>query len=136
MSIFAKKKRYFAQLQSNLVILLIFFTKIAITQPKKSKFKLCCVYSHLLISGHLLGRLSLSQKSLNYTQRQGKVQNQQKFANFLHCKKLKLHFLKNFPRFDLTDFFCDFLHMRPFIFHWPIAWNRTGVIGGMHGWRE
>ena len=32
-------------------------------------------------------------------------------------KKLKLHFLRNFPRFDLTASFCDFPHIRPMIFH-------------------
>ena len=41
MAILVKKARYFAHLQSNLVILPIFFTKMAISQPKKvqiSKF--------------------------------------------------------------------------------------------------
>ena len=38
---FCEKTMYFAHLQSNLVILLIFFTKIAITQPKKVKIQKC-----------------------------------------------------------------------------------------------
>ena len=59
----------------------------------------------------------------------------QKGPIFYIEKKFKLHFLKNFPRFDLTAFFCDFLHMKPFIFHWQSTWYRTGVMGGMHGWR-
>ena len=40
-----------------------------------------------------------------------------KIGQFFALKKLKLHFLKNFPRFDLTAFFCDFLYIRPIIFH-------------------
>ena len=40
------KRRYFAQLQSNLVILQIFFTKMAITQPKKVQIpKFWCLKS-------------------------------------------------------------------------------------------
>ena len=39
-----------------------------------------------------------------------------KIGQFFALKKLKLHFLKNFPRFDLTAFFCDFPHIRPIIF--------------------
>ena len=43
---FREKTRNFAHLQSNLVILLIFFTKIAITQPKKVKIqKILCIKS-------------------------------------------------------------------------------------------
>ena len=41
----------------------------------------------------------------------------------------------NFPRFDLTPFFCDFLCIRPIIIHWQSSWYRTGVVGGMHMWR-
>ena len=37
---FCEKTRNFAHLQSYLVILLIFFTKIAITQPKKVKIQI------------------------------------------------------------------------------------------------
>ena len=44
MAIFVKKLGILlTHLQSNLVNLLIFFTEIAITQPKKAKFKNFCV---------------------------------------------------------------------------------------------
>ena len=59
-----------------------------------------------------------------------------KICQFFALKQLKLHFLKKFPRFDFTAFFCDFLCIRPMIIHWQSSWNRTGVVGGMHGWRE
>ena len=40
-----------------------------------------------------------------------------KIGQFFALKKLKLHFLKNFPRFDFTAFFCDFQCVRPIIIH-------------------
>ena len=38
--------------------------------------------------------------------------------------------------FDLTAFFCDFPHIRTLIFDWESSWYRTGVVGGLHGWRD
>ena len=59
-----------------------------------------------------------------------------KIGQIFALKKLNLHFLKNFPRFDFTAFFCDFQCIRPIIIYWQSLWYRTGVVGGMHGWRE
>ena len=136
MAIFVKKTRYFAHLQSNLVISQIFFTKMAITQPKKVQIpKFCCLKSSTNIWPSFRNIYSISKVIKIYLQGR-KGSKPAKIGKFLHCKKLKLHFLKNFPRFDLTAFFCDFLHMRPFIFRWQSSWYRTGVMGGMHGWRR
>ena len=130
-----KKTRYFAPLQSNLVILPIFFTKMAITQHKKVQIpKFWCLKSCTNI-WLPFGNIHSIQK-INKIELQGKKGSKfAKIGQFLHCKKLKLQYLKNFPRFDFMDFFCDFLHMRPLIFHWKSSWYRTGVMGGMHGWR-
>ena len=133
--IFCEKTKYFAHLQSNLVISQIFFTKMAITQPKKVQIpKFCCLKSSTNIWPSFRNIYSISKVIKIYLQGR-KGSKPAKIGKFLHCKKLKLHFLKNFPRFDLTAFFCDFLHMRPFIFRWQSSWYRTGVMGGMHGWR-
>ena len=58
-----------------------------------------------------------------------------KIGHIFALKKLNLHFIKNFPRFDFTAFFSDFQCIRPIIIHWQSSWYRTGVVGGMHGWR-
>ncbi len=38
-----------------------------------------------------------------------------KIGQFFALKKFKYPFLKSFPRFDLTAFFCDFPHVRKFM---------------------
>ena len=58
-----------------------------------------------------------------------------KIGQIFALKKLNLHFLKNFPRFDFTAFFCDFQCIRPIIIHWQSSLYRTGVVGGLYGWR-
>ena len=114
---------------------LVFFMKSAITQPKKVQIpKFWCLKSctNIWLS---FGNIHSIQK-IKKIELQGKKGSKfAKIGQFLHCKKLKLQYLKNFPRFDFMDFFCDFLHMRPLIFHWKSSWYRTGVMWGMHGWR-
>ena len=110
--------------------------KSAITQPKKVQIpKFWCLKSCTNIWVPF-GIIHSIQK-INKIDKEGKKGSKfAKIGQFLHCKKLKLQYLKNFPRFDFMGFFCDFLHMRPLIFHWKSSWYRTGVMGGMHGWRE
>ena len=62
MAIFVKKNKYFAPLQSNLVILPIFFTKMAITQPRMIQIpKFWCLKSCTNIWLHF-GNIHLIKK--------------------------------------------------------------------------
>ena len=115
---------------------LVFFTKIAIAQPRKVQIpKFWCLKSSTNIWVPF-GNIHSIQK-INKIELQGKKGSKfAKIGQFFTLQKMKLQYLKNFPRFDFMDFFCDFLHMRPLIFHWKSSWYRTGVMEGMHGWRE
>ena len=132
---FSLKMRQFVHLQSNSMILHKFFTKIAISQPRIVQIsKFWCLRSSTNIwpaNGNINSIPKVKKIEL-----EGKEASKlAKIGQFFALKKLKLHFLKNFPRFDFTAFFCDFQCIRPIIIHWPSSWNRTGVVGGMHGWR-
>ena len=73
-----------------------------------------CLKSHQQVSGYLLGTLIKSKKSKIWNS--GKIGSKlAKKGQFFALKKLNLHFLKNFPRFDLTSFFGDFHCIRPVI---------------------
>ena len=112
-----------------------FSTKMAITSPRKVQIpKFWCLKSstNIWLS---FGNINLITKVKNMELVQKEGSKLAKICQFFALKKLKLHFLKNFPRFDFTAFFCDFQCIRPIIIHWPSSWNRTGVVGGMHGWR-
>ena len=113
-----------------------FFMKIAITQPRKVQIpKFWCIKSstNIWLSS---GNINSIQKVKNMELEQKEGSKLTKFCQFFALKKLNLYFLKYFPRFDLTSFFCDFQCIRPIIIHWTSSWNRTGVVGGMHRWRE
>ena len=121
------------------------FTKIAITRPRMVQIpKFWCLKSSTNIWPSFRNIYSVPKVIKIYSDGR-KGSKPAKMGQFftsiftkicLHCKKLKLHLLKIFPRFDLTAFFCDFVHMRPFRFNWQSSWYRTGVLGGMHGWRD
>ena len=105
---------------------------MAITQPRKVQIpKFWCLKSSTNIWPSF-GNINSIPK-VNKIEWEGKKGSKSaKIGQFFALKKLKLHFLKNFPRFDLTAFFCDFPHIRPIIFYWESSWYRiTGQV-----WRE
>ena len=112
-----------------------FFTKMAITSTRKVQIpKFWCLKSSTSIWPSF-GNINSIQKVKNMELEQREGSKLAKIGQFFALKKLNLHFLKNFPRFDFTAFFCDFQCIRPIIIHWQSSWYRTGVVGGMHGWR-
>ena len=107
---------------------------MAITQPRKVQTpKFWCLKSstNIWLSS---GNINSIPKVKNIELEWKEGSKLAKIGQFFTLKKLKLHFLKNFPRFDFTAFFCDFQCIRPKITDWPSSWNRTGVVGGMHRW--
>ena len=117
------------------MILQTFFTKMAITSPRKVQIqKFWCLKSstNIWLS---FGNLNSIQKVKNMELEQKEGSKLAKIGQISALKKLNLHFLKNFSRFDLTAFSCDFKCIRPIIIHWQSSLYRTGVVGGMHGWR-
>ena len=113
-----------------------FSTKMAITSPRKVQIpKFWCLKSstNIWLS---FGNLSSITKVKNIELEQKECSKLAKISQIFALKKLNLHFLKNFPRFDFTAFFCDLQCIRPIIIHWQSLWYRTGVVGGIHGWRE
>ena len=122
--------------QCNSMILQTFFTKMAITSPRKVQIqKFWCLKSstNIWLS---FGNLNSIQKVKNMELEQKEGSKLAKIGQISALKKLNLHFLKIFSRFDLTAFSCDFKCIRPIIIHWQSSLYRTGVVGGMHGWRE
>ena len=123
-------------LQCNSMILQTFFTKMTITSTRKVQIpKFLCLKSCTNI-WPANGNINSILKGKNIELKGKEGSKLAKIGQFFALKKLKLHFLQNFPRFDFTAFFCDFLGIRPIIIHWQSSWNRTGVVGVMHGWRE
>ena len=113
-----------------------FFTKMAITSTRKVQIpKFWCLKSSTSIWPSF-GNINSIQKVKNMELEQREGSKLAKIGQFFALKKLNLHFLKNFPRFDFTAFFCDFQCIRPIIIHWQSSLYRTGVVGGMYGWRE
>ena len=122
--------------QCNSMILQTFFTKMAITSPRKVQIqKFWCLKSSTDI-WLSFGNLNSIQKVKNMELEQKEGSKLAKIGQISALKKLNLHFLKIFSRFDLTAFSCDFKCIRPIIIHWQSSLYRTGVVGGMHGWRE
>ena len=90
------------------MILQKIFTKMAITQPRKVQIpKFWCLKSCTNIwlpFGNINSILKVKNIEL-----EGKEGSKlAKIGQFFALKKSKLLFLKNFPRFDFTAFFCDF----------------------------
>ena len=118
------------------MILQTFLTKMALTQSRKVQIpKFWCLKSSTSIWPSF-GNINSIQKVKNMELEQKEGSKLANIGQIFALKKLNLHFLKNFPRFDFTAFFCDFQCIRPIIIHWQSSWYRTGVVGGMHGWRE
>ena len=111
-----------------------FFTKMAITSTRKVQIpKFWCLKSSTSIWPSF-GNINSIQKVKNMELEQREGSKLAKIGQFFALKKLNLHFLKNFPRFDFTAFFCDFQCIRPIKINWQSSWYRTGVVGGMHWW--
>ena len=88
-----------------------FFMKMAITQLRMIEIpKFWCLKS-LTNIWPSFGNINLISKVCKIELEGIKSSKPAKTGQFFTLKKLKLHFLKKFPRFDLTAFFCDFLYI-------------------------
>ena len=102
---FHEKNRYFAHLQSNLVILLVFFTKIAITQPKRVKIpKYCCLQLSTNIWPSFRNLYSLP-KVIKIDLQGRKGSKPAKMGQFFTLKKIKIAFSQKFPKVWFDSFF-------------------------------
>ena len=102
---FRKKNKYFAPLQSNLVILPIFFTKMAITQPRMIQIpKFWCLKSCTNIWLHF-GNIHSIQK-INRIELEGKKGSKfAKIGQFFTLQKIKIEFSQKFPKVWFHGFF-------------------------------
>ena len=104
-SIFLKKTRNFAHLQSNLVILLIFFTKIAITQPKKVKIQIfLCLKSCTNIWPSFRNIYSVPKVVKIYSEGR-KGAKPAKICTFFTLQKIKIAFSQKFSKVWFDGFF-------------------------------
>ena len=89
----------------------LFFMKMAITQARKVQIpKFWCLKSCTNIWPSCGSIYSIPK--INKIEIEGeKGSKLAKIGQFFALKKLKLHFLKNFPGFDFTAFFWDTLYM-------------------------
>ena len=102
---FREKTRYFAHLQSNLVILRIFFTKIAITQPKKVKIqKILCLKSSTNIWPSFRNIYSVPKVVKIYSQGR-KGAKPAKICTFFTLQKIKIAFSQKFSKVWFDGFF-------------------------------
>ena len=114
------------------MILQIFCTKMAITQASKVQIaKFWCLKSSTDIWLSCGNIYSISK--INKIEIEGKkVSKPAKKGQFFTLKKLKLHFLKIFPGFDLTSFFCDTLYISTNFSHWQNLWDTPDLVGSLH----
>ena len=105
MAILVKKARYFAHLQSNLVILPIFFTKMAISQPKKVQIsKFWCLKSCTNI-WLPFGNIH-SIKKINKIELEGEKSSKfAKIGQFCTLQKIKIAISPKFPKVWFYGFF-------------------------------
>ena len=102
---FCEKNKHFAPLQSNLVILPIFFTKMAITQPRMIQIpKFWCLKSCTNIWLHF-GNIHSIQK-INRIELEGKKGSKfAKIGQFFTLQKIKIEFSQKFPKVWFHGFF-------------------------------
>ena len=112
MAIFMKK-----EVICKSMILPIFFTKMAIPHPIKVQIpKFWCLKSSTNIWQSCGNIYSIPK--INKIEIEGKKGLKlTKIGQFFALKKLKLHFLKNFPGFDFKTFLCVFLYVSTNFFH-------------------
>ena len=125
LALFMNKTRYFAPLQSNLVISPIFFTKMAITQHKKVQIpKFWCLKSCTNI-WLPFGNIHSIQKSIKLSYRERKVQNLQNRPIFYIAKKPHCSYLKKGPSYTLPEHTSE----PPMVYldapHWHFSWALT-----------
>ena len=112
------------------MILAIFFTKMAITHPIKVQItKFWCLKSCIWLS---CGDIYSIKKNNKIELEDKKGLKLAKIAQFFALKKLKLHFLKNFLRFDLKTFLCVFLYVGTNFSHWQNLCDTPDLVGCLH----
>ena len=106
--------------------------KMAITSPKKSPNSKILVHTVInIFLEHLF-----NPKSPKYGTRV-----KRKFKTCINrpifcIKKIKIAFSQKFSKVGFHSFFLWLPMYQTNSAHWQSSWNRTGVVGGMHGWRE
>ena len=100
------------------MILQIFLTKMAITQPRKVQIpKFWCLKSSTNIWQSCGNIYSIPK--INKIELRGENGSKlAKIGQFFALKKLKLNFLKNFPGFYFKSFLCVFLYVSMNFSHW------------------
>ena len=133
---FCEKNKYFAPLQSNLVILPIFFTKMAITQPRMIQIpKFWCLKSCTNIWLHF-GNIYSIQK-INRIELEGKKGSKfAKIGQFFTLQKIKIEFSQKFPKVWFHGFFLSLptyetfdISLKKFLRTGQVWWERcTGGV--------
>ena len=114
------------------MILQIFFTKMAITQPRKVQIpKFWCLKSSTNIWQSCGNIYSIPK--INKIELRGENGSKlAKIGQFFALKKLKLNFLKNFPGFYFKSFLCVFLYVSMNFSHWQNLCDTPNLVCSLH----
>ena len=118
------------------MILQIFFTKMAITQPRKVQIpKFWCLKSSTNIWQSCGNIYSIPK--INKIELRGENGSKlAKIGQFFALKKLKLNFLKNFPGFYFKSFLCVFLYVSMNFSHCQNLCDTPDLVCSLHRHRE
>ena len=114
------------------MILQIFLTKMAITQPRKVQIpKFWCLKSSTNIWQSCGNIYSIPK--INKIELRGENGSKlAKIGQFFALKKLKLNFLKNFPGFYFKSFLCVFLYVSMNFSHWQNLCDTPDLVCSLH----
>ena len=122
--------------QCKSMILQTFFTKMAITSPRKVQIpKFWCLKSSTGIWPSF-GNINSIQKVKNIELEQKESSKLAKIGQFFALKKLKFNFLKNFPGFYFKSFLCVFLYVSMNFSHWQNLCDTPNLVRSLHRHRE
>ena len=114
------------------MILQIFFTKMAITQPRKVQIpKFWCLKSSTNI-WQSCGNIYSIPKTQKIDWEGKQISKLAKIGQFFALKKLKLNFLKNFPGFYFKSFLCVFLYVSMNFSHWQNLCDTPDLVCSLH----
>ena len=114
------------------MILQIFLTKMAITQPRKVQIpKFWCLKSSTNI-WQSCGNIYSIPKTQKIDWEGKQISKLAKIGQFFALKKLKFNFLKNFPGFDFKSFLCVFLYVSMNFSHWQNLCDTPNLVRSLH----
>ena len=118
------------------MILQIFLTKMAITQPRKVQIpKFWCLKSSTNIWQSCGNIYSIPK--INKIELRGENGSKlAKIGQFFALKKSKLNYLKNFPGFYFKSFLCVFLYVSMNFSHWQNLCDTPNLVRSLHRHRE